>query len=68
MQLNHVLIAQNVVAADGLAVERAAAPDARRLDRVFEIAVNLHGQFRDRAADGGVNGLVMSGGLPGCFV
>ena len=51
MQLDNVVILENVVAADGLAVERPAAPDAGRLQLLLEIVVNAPGELGDRAAD-----------------
>ena len=50
-QLDHVLVVEDVVAADRLAIVDRAPPDARGLHRVLEIAVNSPGQLRNRAAD-----------------
>ncbi len=52
MQLDHVLVLHDVVAADGLAVERRRAPDAGRLQPLLEVLVDVPGELRDRAADG----------------
>lgn len=48
MQLHHVFILQHVIAAHGLTVELAAAPDARGLQLLLKVVVNATGEYRHR--------------------
>src|SRR6516162_671 len=52
VQLHHVLVVQNVLTPDRLAIEDAGAPDARRLEPLDEVLVNPARELVHRAADG----------------
>ena len=65
VQLDNVTIGENMVAADGLAVESAAAPDAGTFELVFGLVVDAARELGHSAADGHGEWRVMSGGFAG---